>query len=221
MSEKDLPAIVEQRRMASPFPTPQALAFHDGALWIGSRDLRRFYGMDVEKWTVFEEREAPGVPWGAVSAGDSLRLTVGEGADDDRYLRRYVVGEGFSPTDRLPCPDFTGSYLSYDGEFLYLSQWYKRRILRLDRSSNILRTFDVGAEICGHTFVDGMIYVLRGTEQGDEDWRIGRVDPRLEDPEVEDLAAIPFQCRSLGFDGNNFWSNHRSGDAVVCFALPG
>ena len=60
--------------------------------------------------------------------------------------------------------NFTGSYLSYDGQHLHLSQWYKKLILRLDERGNILREIDVGAEICGHTFVDGMIYVLRGEE---------------------------------------------------------
>jgi len=59
-----------------------------------------------------------------------------------------------------------GSYLSFDGDHLYLSQWYKHRILKLDSSGNILRAIDVGAEVSGHVFVDGSIYVWRGTEQG-------------------------------------------------------
>jgi hypothetical protein len=70
--------------------------------------------------------------------------------------------------ERIACPEFTGSYLSYDGEHLHLSQWYKKRILRLDPSGNILRVIDVGAEICGHVFVDGLIYVLRGVETPNE-----------------------------------------------------
>jgi len=220
MSLKNLPSIIEHQRLASPAPTPQALAWHDHALWMGSRDLRRFYGIDPEKWIVFEEKEAPGIPWAAVSCGDSLRLTIGEGADDDRYLRRYLPGEGFSLKERIPCPEFTGSYLSCDGENIYLSQWYKHRILKLDSSGNFLRTLDIGAEISGHTYVDGVLYVLCGTEQGNETWRIGRLDLADEHPELEDLAAVPFQCRSLAFDGTQFWSNHRSADQIVSFALP-
>ena len=220
MNFKNLSPIIEHQRRPSPATTPQALAWHDGALWMGSRDLRRFYGIDPGKWTVFEEKEAPGIPWSATSAGEALGLTIGEGAEDDRYLHRYVAGEGFTAEEHIPCPEFTGSYLSHDGEFLYLSQWYKHRILRLDERGDILRAFDIGAEICGQTFVDGMIYVLRGTEQGDEDWRIARFDPRDENAKVEDLAAVPFQCRSLAFDGKHFWSNHRSADEIVSFALP-
>ena len=66
-----------------------------------------------------------------------------------------------------------------------------------------------------------MIYVLRGTEQGNEDWRIARLDPRQETPEIEDLALVPFQCRSLTFDGKHFWSNHRAANEIVSFAMPG
>jgi len=211
---------MERRRLASPAATPQALAWHEGKLWMGSRDLRRIYGIEVKTWTVFEETEAPGIPWAAVSNGKDLRFTMGEGPEDDRYLRRYVPGKGFSERDRIACPEFTGSYLSYDGEHLYLSQWYKHRILELDSDGNILRDLAIDAEICGHTFVDGLIYVLRGTEQGNEDWRLARLDPREEKPEVEDLAQIPFQCRSLTFDGESFWTNHRAANEIISFSRP-
>ena len=200
--------------------TPQALAWHNDALWMGSRDLRRIYGINVETWTIVEESDAPGIPWAAVSTGQYLRFTVGEGADDDRYIREYRPGTGFEVDGRIACPEFTGSYLSYDGQCLYLSPWYKHRILRLDEKGNAQRVIDLGAEICGHVFVSEFIYVLRGTEQNGESWRIARLDPKKETPEVHDLAAVPFPCRSLTFDGKNFWTNHRAVDEIVCFALP-
>ena len=216
---KDLPTIDERRRLVSPAVTPQALAWHGDALWMGSRDLRRIYAIDVKEWTVFDETAAPGIPWAAVSTGDVLQFTIGEGPDDDRYLRSYDPASGFGE-DRIACPEFTGSYLSFDGDHLHLSQWYKHRILKLDARGNILRTINVGAEICGHVFVDGMIYVLRGVEKPNEDWRIARLDPRQETPEIEDLALVPFECRSLTFDGTNFWSNHRAANEIVSFAPP-
>ncbi|MEP6686244.1 MAG: hypothetical protein ABJB22_05655, partial [Verrucomicrobiota bacterium] len=163
-------SINEQRRLASPAVTPQALAWHGGALWMGSRDLRRLYQLDVKTWTVRDEMEAPGIPWAAVSTNGSLSFTIGEGSDDDRYIRKFTPSSGFSGSDRIACPELTGSYLSFDGEHLYLSQWYKHRILKLDGSGNILRVIDVGADICGHTFVDGSIYLLRGEESPNEDW---------------------------------------------------
>jgi hypothetical protein len=206
--------------MASPAPTPQALAWHSNALWMGSRDLRRIYAINAKTWKVFEDKEAPGIPWAAVSIGDSIRFTIGEDPEDDRYLRRYTPRHEFDSMDRIACPEFTGSYLSYDSEHLYLSQWYKHRILKLDAGGQILRTIDAGAEICGHVFVDGLIYLLRGTEQNGENWSIARLDPRDETPEVTDIARMSFPCRSLTFDGKHFWSNHRAADAIVSFDLP-
>jgi hypothetical protein len=213
------PEINERRRLPSPAITPQALAWHLNTLWMGSRDLRRIYALDVETWTVVKETDTPGIPWAAVATNGTLRFTVGEGPEDDRYLRTYDRASGFGE-DRIACPEFTGSYLSFDGDHLYLSQWYKHRILKLDASGNILRAIDVGAEICGHVFVDGLIYVMRGKEQPNEDWRIARLDPQQETPKVNDLARVPFACRSLTFDGANFWTNHRAANKIVSFALP-
>ena len=65
-----------------------------------------------------------------------------------------------------------------------------------------------------------LIYVLRGTEQNGESWTIARLDPRQETPELEDIAIVPFACRSLTFDGEHFWTNHRAANEVISFALP-
>ncbi len=217
-----LPAILEQRRSPSPAVTPQALAWDGkrGVLWMGSRDLRRVYAIDPAEWKVVEDIEAPGIPWAAVSTNGSIRFTIGEGVNDDRYIRSLTPSAGFSDTERITCPEFTGSYLSYDGENLYLSQWYKHRILKLEAKGNILRAVDVGAEISGHTFVDGTIYVLRGTEQNGESWTIARLSLSEETPEIKDLATIPFASRSLTFDGEQFWSNHRAANEIIAFLLP-
>jgi hypothetical protein len=217
-----LPIIHEQRRFASPAVTPQALAWEAkrALLWMGSRDLRRIYAIDPADWKVVKETEAPGIPWAAVATNGSIRFTVGEGRNDDRYIRSFVPNTGFSDTERIACPEFTGSYLSHDGENLYLSQWYKHRILKLDAKGNILRAIDVGAEISGHIFIDGTIYVLRGTEQNGESWTIAQLDLSEQMPAVTDLATIPFACRSLTFDGEHFWSNHRAANEIVSFSLP-
>ena len=215
-----LPTIIEEGRFPSPVPTPQALAWDGNKLWMGSRDLRRIYVIDRKTWEVFDEKEPPGIPWAAVATNGTLRFTIGEGPNDDRYIRRFVPDVGFSEADKIACPEFTGSYLSYDGENLYLSQWYKHRILKLDGNGNIVRVIDVDAEVSGHAFVDGMVYVLRGTEQNGESWTIARLNPREEKPEVKDIAIVPFACRSLTFDGTNFWSNHRAANEIVSFALP-
>ena len=213
---------VESHR--SPAVTPQALAWDGKELWMSSRDLGTLYRVDTDALEIVEEIDPPGIVWAAVSTIDGCHFTLGKGLNDDRHVYRYTAREGF--TKLFACPELTGSYLSFDGEHLYLSQWYKERILKFDARGNVLREIAVGAEICGHTFVDGMIYVLRGKENKDipgkaEQWRIAHLDPREETPKVEDLAVIPFASRSLTFDGEKFWSNHRAANEIVSFTLLG
>ncbi len=218
-------SIIEKQRSASPCVAPQALAWDGKQLWLSSRDLGTLYRTELNSGLkVVEEFDPPGVVWAAALTNDGWRFTIGKGLNDDRYVYRYSPSDGFRKL--FACPEFTGSYLSFDGEQLYLSQWYKGQIHRVDDSGNISRTIDVGAEICGHTFVEGMLYVLRGQENKDvpdksEEWRIARLDPGEESPTAEDLATIPFASRSLTFDGENFWSNHRAANETVAFALPG
>jgi len=214
------PQVIEKCRFVSPARTPQALAWdrRNKKLWMGSRDLRRVYLIDPENGAVLKQQEAPGIPWAAVVLNGELRFTIGEGADDDRYIFRYTPESGFSKM--FACPEFTGSYLSFDGENLYMSQWYKKRVLKFDDKGNVLGEIDVGAEICGHTFANGSLYVLRGQEQPNEDWRIARVNFQEENSIVEDIAVVPFASRSLTFDGELFWSNYRAKDTIISFAVP-
>ena len=89
-----------------------------------------------------------------------------------------------------------------------------------DDEGNVLREIDIGGEICGHTFVNDSLYVLRGQEKPNEDWRIARVNTREETPLPADIAIVPFASRSLTFDGKLFWSNYRAKDTIISFALP-
>jgi sugar lactone lactonase YvrE len=217
-----LPTIKIERELHAPTVTPQALAWDGENLWMSSRDLGMLYEIDIDAWKVIDEIDPPGVIWAGTFTNDGWRFTIGKGLNDDRYIYRYMPNEGF--TKLFACPDFTGSYLSFDGEHYYLSQWYTGLIHKVDDSGKVFRTIDVGAEICGHTFVDGTLYVLRGRENKDvpnkaEEWRIARLDPREEAPEVEDLATIPFAARSLTHDGEKFWSNHRAANETISFTI--
>ena len=220
MIDPKLPDITGRGRWPAPVTTPQALAWGSGGLWISSRDERRLVCVDPQTFAVRADTPTPGIAWAAVPVGDMLYLTLGEREADDRYIRRYRPGAGFDEAYRIAQPELTGSYLSHDGGHLYLSQWYEHRVLRLAADGSIVRRIDIGAEICGHVFVGGLLYVLRGTEQEDESWTVARLDPRKEKPPVEDLARVPFPCRSLAFDGQHFWTNHRAANATVCFDLP-
>jgi hypothetical protein len=219
-----LPSVVEKTRLAAPTVTPQALAWDGSQLWMSSRDRGTLYKLDLEQWQIVDEVDAPGLVWAAVSLGEGeMRFTLGKGLNDDRYVYRYTPTKGF--TRLFTCPDFTGSYLSFDGKHLHLSQWYEGQILKLDGKGKVLGRIDLRAEICGHTFVDGTLYVLRGKEHKNEpgkaeEWRIACLDPKEGKPDGEDLATIPFPSRSLTFDGEKFWSNHRAANQTVSFSLP-
>ena len=237
---KELPTVKERKRIPSPTVTPQALAWDGKQLWMSSRDLGFLYKLNADGSKIAEEVDPPGVVWGAVATNGAMHVTIGKGTEDNRYIYRYVAKKGFSQL--FACPDFTGSYLSYDGKNLYMSQWYEQRILKFDKKGVVVGTIHIGAEICGHTFDDGALYVLRGTEnvprppyaagrptperfksgakQGEEQWWIARLNPADDKPEVVDVAKVPFAARSLAFDGKNFWSNHRAANETVSFSLP-
>jgi len=235
-----LPSIKERKRIPSATVTPQALTWDGKQLWVSSRDLGFLYKLDAGGSKIVEEVDPPGVVWGAVATNGAVYCTIGKGTNDDRYVYRYETKKGF--TKLFACPDFAGSYLGHDGENLYMSQWYEQRILKFDAKGNVLRKIGIGAEICGHTFANDTIYVLRGTENvprpqyaggpptperfksgatpGEEQWWIAKLDPREKNPEVVDVAKVPFAARSLTFDGKNFWSNHRAANETICFSLP-
>ena len=211
--------VVITQRHNSPAVTPQALAWDGNYLWMSSRDLGTLYKIDTSRWKIVQEIDPPGTVWTGVSLGNgNMCFTIGKGLNDDRYVYRYKPEDGFSRM--FACPEFTGSYLSFDGQNLYMSQWYKKRVLKFDDNGNVTREIDVGAEICGHTFTNGWLYVLRGQEQPSEDWRIARLNPKGETPAVEDIGVVPFACRSLTFDGEYFWSNYRANNEIISFVLP-
>jgi len=207
---------------------------------MSSRDLGFLYKLNADGSKIVDEVDPPGVVWGAVATNGALHMTIGKGTEDNRYVYRYEAKKGFSKL--FACPDFAGSYLSYDGKNLYMSQWYEQRILKFDEKGKLLGEIGIGAEICGHTFADGTLYVLRGTENvprpqyaggpptperfksgakpGEEQWWIARLNLRDKRHDVVDVAKVPFAARSLTFDGKNFWSNHRAANETICFSVP-
>ena len=152
--------ITELRRLPSPAPRPQSLAFDGMKLWMGSIATRRICAIDPATWFAHDEVVAPGNPWGIAVVGDELRVVCGEGDDDHRFVRRYIPGHGFKSEGSFPCPDDAGSQLGWDGDRLYLSQWYNKRILSLDEHGHAGSTIDVPHQICGQVVVEGRFYLV-------------------------------------------------------------
>jgi len=215
-----LPAIEEVLRLPSPCPAPIGIAYDGTSLWLGSVETDRIYAVDPRQGSVREEWPVEGTPYGMTVMGDELRVVVGDPVEDDRAIGRLVVGHGMK-NGRIPCPDNTGSWLAYDGDFLFLTQRFHKRILELDETGTVRRTISLPREITGMTVVDGCFYVMTTESKDVDDYRLVRVDARGEQPVITELAAVPFVARGLAFDGTRFWTNVRSENTSVAFQRPG
>jgi hypothetical protein len=215
-----LPTITELQRLPSPAPSPQALAFDGDTLWMGSRETRRIYAIDPRTWTARDEGEAPGTPYGFAVVGDELRAICGEDPDDSRFVRRFVPGHGWPSAGRVACPDDTGSYLGFDGDRLYVTQWYRQRIVSVDDAGDVGTIIAVPHGICGCVIVEGRFFLATTDDETTTDYWLTRVDARGPTPVVTDIARIGFAARSLAFDGERFWTNHRERNEIVAFSAP-
>jgi hypothetical protein len=214
-----LPPIEEVRRLPAPANLPQGLACGPGRLWLSSRAKNAVYELDPERWTVLREYESPGTTYGLTVRDSDLRAVVGE-EDDDRYLRRFIPGQGFD-AERTACPDDTGSYLGYSDGQLYLTQWYKQKLLFIDDRAHVSKTFDAPHQICGCTVANRSVYLLTTDDEETYDYFITRVDVGGPSVTAVDVAHVPFHGRSLGWDGEKFWTNLREADQVIAFTIPG
>jgi len=210
--------VEELLRLPSPAPRPQSLAFDGETLWMGSLETERLYALDARRWTVREEVQAPGLPYGMTVVGDELRVLCSETAEDHRIIRRFIPGHGFRTQDAIPCPDDTGSQLGFDGDRLYVSQWYNKKVLSLDDKGHVGTVIDVPHGICGMVIVEGCFYLATTDDESSDDYWLTRVDARSGQAKIDDVARIGFKARALAFDGERFWTNHREHHEIVAFA---
>ncbi len=220
MTQTALQDIVELQRIVAPTLRPQAIAFDGTSLWLGSLETDRLYAVAPKTWTVTDEASVPGKPYGMTVAGEELRVLLGQTDEDHRSIFRFIPGHGLRTSGAIPCPDDTGSHLSYDGHRLYVSQWYNKRIIALDDAGKAGTIIDVPHEICGHTIVGGCFYCVTTDDETSGIYFLTRVDARGSSPASVDLARIPFNARGLAFDGERFWTNDREIHQTVAFARP-
>lgn len=185
---------------------------------MGSLETCRLYAIDPVHWTVREEAQAPGKPYGLTIMGDELRVLCGEGEDDRRVIRRFIPGHGFRG-EAIACPDDTGSQLAFDGDRLYVSQWYNQRILSLDAAGNVGTTIATPHGICGQVVAHGVFYALGTDDEDGGPYYVSRIDARNGSTKTEDLAIVNFAARALAYDGIRFWSNHRENHEIVAFTM--
>jgi hypothetical protein len=215
-----LPDITELQRLPSPAPLPQSLAFDGETLWMGSLETWRIYAIDPRTWRARDEGAAPGTPYGLTVAGDELRAVCGEPPDDHRFVRRFIPGRGWPSAGRIACPDDTGSFLGYDGDRLYVTQWYRKQIVSLGQTGCVGTTIGLPHEVCGCVVIEGRFFLVTTDDEKTDDYWLTRVDARGAAPIIDDLARIGFAARSLAFDGERFWTNHRERNEIVAFTAP-
>jgi hypothetical protein len=58
------------------------------------------------------------------------------------------------------------------------------------------------------------------SNHNDVPFRLLHLDVRGAEPEIVELAEIPFVARALAFDGRRFWAHDKNENAIVSFAKP-
>ncbi len=210
--------VKEQVRRTSPGSRPQPLAFDGASLWMGSWDTDHIYQIDPKNGAVLQEIAAPGKPYGLAMLGNELRVVVSIGADDDRYFYRFIPGTGFDLASKTACPDLTGSHLASDGELLYLAQMHYRRILIIGPDGSIQREVPLPSRIGGMGFRSGTLHVISADEEF-ENLHFATFNPQSEKPTITEVATMPFDARSLAFDGQVWWTSHREASQIVSFTV--
>ncbi|MDE2573220.1 MAG: hypothetical protein KGM44_11975 [bacterium] len=213
-----LSPIDEVARIPSPCPAPQSLAFDGRALWVGSWETGRVYGFDAHSGRAVEEGIVPGKPVGCVAVGDELWFVCSE-TDDHRFLRHYVPGHGFK-NQAIPLPEDTGSFLAFDGDHLWLSQRYNKRVLQLNGAFAPVREIAIGEEIIGISWVDGYLYASTWWGRDRGGCRIARLHMNRSEPHLEWVAQSPFVAVSLARDGDRLWTNDFKKNEIAAFAIP-
>jgi hypothetical protein len=215
--------IVELVRKTAHEPEPHSVASDGTLLWIGSRASRLISVIEPATWKRLDVIEPAGMPWGMTYGDGALVMTcaesLGQSDDDTRRIRRYVLGQGF--TDGfVPVPDDTGSHLAlYEGHIL-LGQWYRRRLLLLDQAAATVDTYAVPHQIAGVVVRERQAYLLTTDDETDGAYWITCLDLDDRATPARDVALVPFPARSLAWDGQRFWTNHREANQTVAFRLP-
>jgi hypothetical protein len=208
---------LELNRRPSPAPRPHPLAHAHGLLWIGSWETDRIYSLDPESWKVRDEIEAPGRPYGITAEGDSLRVVVAHGEDDDRYLYRLDPMRGFDLDSKTPCPDLTGSFMAADESTLYLGQMTNRRILVMEDDMAVRREIALPTRCAGFGFGRHERFYMISGDQELEHLQFGTLDVTQDRPQFEAIGALPDEARSLAFDGARWWTCLRDLNEIASF----
>ena len=204
------------QRYPSPAAQPHPLAYANGGLWIGSWETNHLYLVDPQTRSVKAELDAPGKPFGIAAMGDELRVVISHGEDDDRFLYR-ATADGFDLDSKLPCPDFTGSYMAFDGSTLYLGQMTLHRIVALRADATVQHEIALPTRCAGLGFgADGRLHMISGDAEL-EHLKFGTLDISQAKGVFSEIAPLPDEARSLAYDGSRWWTCLRDLNELASF----
>lgn len=218
MPDTSLPALEAVAHFSAPEPFNQSLAYDGKQLWIGSYETRNVIALD-RTGRRRSHFAAPGKPIGATFVNGRLHFVLAD-EDDDRTVRS-TDEHGVWAEDGFPAPGGSGSFLSWDGASLWLSQRHNKRVLKLDPATHApLESYEIGEQILGHAWIGDWLYLSLwlGKDRGGA--VLGRV-LRAAPEDLQLIAAAPFAMISLAYDGDALWCNDTKGNRVVALSLPG
>ncbi len=163
----------------------------------------------------------PSESLGITFTGSDFRLILAPAIDepdlerDHRYVYKFSPEAGFA--ECFVCPNNSGSFLAYANGTLYLSQAWDKKLIELDERGDAVRVAQLERRPVGMTIADGAFYLVTV----DEEWGDGRFD-RLgindDASSIQALRSLPFEPRSVAFDGARFWIADRNNHAIVSFS---
>jgi len=217
-NDREVQILKETQHHPSPAGRPMPLAFHEAKLWVGCWETQSLYAIDPTTWSVLEEVPLPGKPFGLASFAGSLRITIGLGENDDRYIYSFQPGTTLGEEEKVACPEFHGSHLIANGDELLLVQQTNRRILSLTAAGSIVREIALPARCAGAFSHDGNFFMIAADEDFDE-LHFATLDIDADEPSLNILAPISDQARGLTSDGNSWWTSHRELNTIVAFTI--
>ena len=192
------------------------LAWDGSALWAGDWETCMLFRLDVGG-KIQAQFEAPGRMYGMTFIDGALLSVIGDPQTDDRSIHRFNASTGSWDAAAMRCPDDTGSQLSWDGQRLWLSQRYNKRVLRLSPQGAIEHEIEVPAEVIGIHWSGPALWANLRFDKGASD--ITRFE--REGAPAERLERYPSSFVSLAFDGDGFWMSDLRGPTMIKASPPG
>jgi hypothetical protein len=192
------------------------LAWDGTALWAGDWETCTLFRLTADG-AIGAQFAAPGRMVGMTFVDGTLFAVIGDRETDDRSIHRFNQSSGTWDAGALRCPDDTGSQLSWDGERLWLSQRYNKRVLRLSLQGSIEHEIEVPAEVTGIHWSGTALWTNLRFEKGASDiTRFAHAGAA-----AERLERYPSSFVSLAFDGSGFWMSDLRGPTIIKASPPG